>query len=222
MKVIANGSLPLIMLGAGGHAKVLLSLAQASGLNVIGVCDPELAEQGCDQWRGVRVLGGDEALDAFDPASVGLINGIGQLVGSTGRRKVFERLKAKGFRFPVLVHPTAWVDPSAVLNEGAQVMAGAVIQADTSVGLNSIINTQASVDHDCYLGAHVHVAPGATLCGNVQVQDLAFIASGATVIQGLTVEEGAVVGAGAVLVRNLAARLMLIGPAARNKTELGE
>lgn len=222
MKVIANGSLPLIMLGAGGHAKVLLSLAQASGLNVIGVCDPELAEQGRDQWRGVRVLGGDEALDAFDPASVGLINGIGQLVGSTGRRKVFERLKARGFRFPVLVHPTAWIDPSAVLNEGAQVMAGAVIQADTSVGLNSIINTQASLDHDCYLGAHVHVAPGATLCGNVQVQDRAFIASGATVIQGLTVEEGAVVGAGTVLVRNLAARLMLIGPAARNKTELGE
>jgi len=122
----------------------------------------------------------------------------------------------------VLVHPTAWIDPSAVLNEGAQVMAGAVIQADTSVGLNSIINTQASLDHDCCLGAHVHVAPGATLCGNVQVQDRAFIASGATVIQGLTVEEGAVVGAGAVLVRNLAARLMLIGPAARNKTELGE
>lgn len=222
MKAIANGSLPLIMLGAGGHAKVLLSLAQASGLNVLGVCDPELAQQGRDQWRGVRVLGSDDALDAFDPASVGLINGIGQLVGSTGRRKVFERLKAKGFRFPVLVHPAAWVDDSAVLNEGVQVMAGAVIQADATVGCNSIINTGASLDHDCYLGVHVHVAPGATLCGNVRVQDRAFIASGATVIQGLTVGEESVVGAGAVLVRDLAARLTLIGPAARNKAALGE
>lgn len=209
MKAIIDNSFPLVILGAGGHAKVLLSLAQASGLNVFGVCDPELAQQGCDQWRGVRALGGDEALDAMDPASVGLINGIGQLVGSTGRRKVFERLKAKGFRFPALVHPAAWVDASASLEEGVQVMAGAVIQADVKIGSNSIINTGASLDHDCYLGAHVHVAPGATLCGNVQVKDRAFIASGATVIQGLTVGEDAVVGAGAVLVRDLAARLML-------------
>lgn len=217
MKAAPNDDLPLVMLGAGGHAKVLLSLAHAAGLNVFGVCDPELAQQGRGQWRGIKVLGGDEALEALDPATVGLINGIGQLVGSTGRRRIFERLKAKGFRFPVLVHPAAWVDVSAVLNEGVQVMAGAVIQADVTVGSNSIINTGASLDHDCCLGAHVHVAPGATLCGSVRVHDRAFIASGATLIQGLTVGEDAVVGAGAVLVRDLAARLILLGPAARNK-----
>jgi sugar O-acyltransferase (sialic acid O-acetyltransferase NeuD family) len=222
MKAKTNDSLPLVMLGAGGHAKVLLSLAQASGLNVYGVCDPELAQQGSGHWRGIQVLGGDEMLDALDPESVGLINGIGQLVGSTGRRKVFERFKAKGFRFPILVHPAAWVDVSAVLNEGVQVMAGAVIQADATVGTNSIINTGASLDHDCCLGSHVHVAPGATLCGSVHVQDRAFVASGATVIQGLTIGEDAVVGAGTVLVRDLAARQMLIGPAARNKAVLGE
>lgn len=222
MTAALNDDLPLVMLGAGGHAKVLLSLVQAAGLSVFGVCDPELARQGCDRWRGVKVLGGDESLDALDPAAVGLINGIGQLVGSTGRRRIFERLKAKGFRFPVLVHPAAWVDASAVLNEGVQVMAGAVIQADVIVGSNSIINTGASLDHDCCLGEHVHVAPGATLCGSVRVYDRAFIASGATAIQGLTVGEDAVVGAGAVLVRDLAARLILLGPAARNKAVPGE
>lgn len=217
MKAAFNDDLPLILLGAGGHAKVLLSLVKAVGLKVSGVCDPELAQQKRSQWRGTKVLGGDEALEALDPASVGLINGIGQLVGSTSRRKTFERLKAKGFRFPQLVHPAAWVDVSAVLNEGVQVMAGAVIQADVTVGSNSIVNTGASLDHDCRLGAHVHVAPGATLCGCILVHDRAFIACGATVAQGLTVGEGAVVGAGAVLVRDLAARLTLLGPAARNK-----
>jgi sugar O-acyltransferase (sialic acid O-acetyltransferase NeuD family) len=217
MKAAFNDDFSLVMLGAGGHAKVMLSLASAAGLNVSGVCDPELAQQGSAEWRGIKVLGGDEALEALDPATVGLVNGIGQLVGSTARRRVFERLMTQGFRFPALVHPAAWVDSSAVLNDGVQVMAGAVIQADTSVGANSIINTGASVDHDCYVGAHVHVAPGATLCGSVRVHDRAFIASGATVIQGLTVGEDAVVGAGAVLVRDLAARLILLGPAARNK-----
>lgn len=218
MKSVASDhSLPLVMLGAGGHAKVLLSLAQAAGLNVSGVCDPELAHQGVGQWRGIKVLGGDEALDALDPTAIGLINGIGQLVGSAGRRSIFERLAAKGFRFPVLVHPVAWVDASVILHEGVQVMAGAVMQPDTEVGPNSIINTHASVDHDCCLGAHVHIAPGATLCGSVRVHDRAFIASGATVIQGRSVGEDAVVGAGSVLVRDLGARLIFLGPTALKK-----
>lgn len=205
------------MLGAGGHAKVLLSLAQSLGLELLGVCDPVLFSQGVSHWRGIRVLGGDEALDALNPESVGLINGVGRLVGNAGRCRVFARLKEKGFQFPVLVHPTAWVDNTAFLHEGVQVMAGAVIQADVIIGSNSIINTRAGIDHDCCLGVDVHVAPGATLCGGVQVQDRAFIASGATVIQGLTVGEDAVVGAGALLVRDLAAQHILLGPAACKK-----
>lgn len=208
---------PLVMLGAGGHAKVLLSLVQAAGLELLGVCDPVLSSQGVDRWRGIVVLGGDEVLDALEPASVDLINGVGQLVGGMGRRKIFASLKEKGFHFPVLVHPTAWVDATAILQEGVQIMAGVVIQADVVIGSNSIINTLAGIDHDCCLGEDVHVAPGATLCGGVQVNDRAFIASGATVIQGLTVGQDAVVGAGAVLVRNLAARQVLLGPAARKK-----
>lgn len=212
--ITSDDSLPLVMLGAGGHAKVLLSLAQAAGLNVIGICDPDLAYQRVGQWRGINVLGGDDILDTLDPAAIGLINGIGQLVGSSVRRKIYERLVAKGFRFPVLVHPVAWVDASVVLREGVQVMAGAVIQPDTEIGPNTIINTRASVDHDCRLGAHVHIAPGATLCGSVRVDDCAFIASGATVIQGRSVGEDAVVGAGSVLVRDLGARLIFLGPAA--------
>ncbi|MGY2285380.1 acetyltransferase [Pseudomonas gingeri] len=212
-----NKCKPLVLLGAGGHAKVLLSLIQASGLELLGVCDPALSLQGVTLWRGIRVLGGDDALDVIDPLSVGLVNGVGQLVGSSGRHSIFVGLKKKGFYFPSLVHPAAWVDSTAVLQEGVQVMAGAVIQADVSIGANSIINTRSAIDHDCCLGADVHIAPGATLCGGVHVGAQAFIATGATVIQGLTVGEGSVVGAGAVLVRNLLARQILLGPTAREK-----
>ncbi|WP_367237605.1 acetyltransferase [Pseudomonas sp. Rh2] len=217
MSTLPGKELPLVMLGAGGHAKVLLSLAQASGLEVVGICDLELSQHKGMQWRGIQVLGGDDALDAFEPGSIGLINGIGQTVGGEGRRRLFERLSGKGFVFPALVHPSAWVDASATLGEGVQVMAGAVIQADVVVSCNSIINTCASVDHDCRLGEHVHVAPGATLCGNVKVGDLAFIGSGATVIQGVSVGECAIVGAAAVLVRDLPAGHTLIGTAARRQ-----
>ncbi|MCJ0972456.1 acetyltransferase [Pseudomonas sp. PS1] len=216
MMANAYAELPLVMLGAGGHAKVLLSLIRAAEMNVVGVCDPVLAENGIRKWRGLIVLGADEALDAINPASVGLVNGIGQLAASTARRRVFERFKEKGFSFPVLVHPTAWVDESTVLSEGVQVMAGAVIQADVTVGLNSIINTSASIDHDCYLGSHIHVAPGATVCGHVNLSDFVFIATGATVIQAIHIGESAIVGAGATVVRNLGPGETLLGAAARN------
>jgi UDP-perosamine 4-acetyltransferase len=221
-KTSDSGGMPLIILGAGGHAKVLLSLAQMLNLSIHGICAPELREQGIGEWRGCKVLGGDEALEMLDPASVGIVNGIGQLVGSTGRRTVYERFAARGFHFPALKHPAAWVDPSVILNDGSQVMAGAVIQADAVIGINSIINTRASVDHDCLIGAHVHIAPAATLCGNVRVGDRAFIACNAAVIQSINVGNDAVVGAGAILVRDLADNSIIFGSRAPSRFVPGE
>jgi UDP-perosamine 4-acetyltransferase len=199
------------MIGAGGHAKVLHALAMALGHNIVGVCDPQLVQQGQSHWRGVPVLGGDEALAQFDPSTLGLINGIGQLVGSQARKAMYERLRQAGFSFPTLVHPAAWIAASATLAQGVQVMAGAVVQPDCCIGENSIINTHASIDHDCVIGAHVHIAPGATLCGGIRVLDGAFIAAGATLIQGVTVGLEAVVGAGSILMRDLAANQVILG-----------
>lgn len=209
--------LPLILIGAGGHARVLQELAQASGRQFLGVCDPHLASQGETTWRGLPVLGGDEALEEIDPTSVGLVNGIGQLVGSQARRDLYERLNTAGFTFPPLVHPAAWVACSATLSEGVQVMAGAIVQPDCRVNRNVIINTRASVDHDCVIGQHVHIAPGATLCGGVQVGEGAFIGAGAVIIQGIRVGVGAVVGAGVTLTRDLDAGLTMRCAAGRLK-----
>ena len=103
---------PLVLLGAGGHAKVLVSLIQALGRPVAGVCDPSLAREGAMVWRGMPVLGGDEALDRFDPSEVELVNGLGQLVGGVARERLFASMAARGFHFPALVHPAAWVDPT--------------------------------------------------------------------------------------------------------------
>lgn len=206
---------PLVMIGAGGHAKVLHALAMALGHNIVGVCDPQLFHQGESHWRGVPVLGGDEALAQFDPATLGLINGIGQLVGSQARKAIYDRLRQAGFSFPTLVHPAACIASSATLAQGVQVMAGAVVQPDCCIGENSIINTHASIDHDCIIGAHVHIAPGATLCGAVVVGSSCFVGSGSTVIQGIRIGERAVVGAGVALVRDLTAEHTILGAAVR-------
>lgn len=194
---------PLILLGAGGHAKVLLALVREAGWTVRGVCDPGLAQAGIATWLGVPVMGGDEALDSVRPDECGLLHGIGQLVGQSLRRTLYERMRERGFRFPAVVHPTAWVAPDVSLAEGVQIMAGAILQPDCLIGENTIINTRAVIDHDCVVGRHVHVAPAATLCGGVCIGDRVFVGSGATLIQGLRVGADAVIGAGTTLRRDL-------------------
>ncbi|MBC3242146.1 acetyltransferase [Pseudomonas lurida] len=210
-------ALPIVMIGAGGHAKVLLSLLRALKMPIKGVCDPALKTMTGEMWRGIPILGGDEVLQGISPAEVLLVNGVGQLAGSTRRQELYEVLVAQGFTFPSLVHPTAWLDESVCLEDGVQVMAGVIIQADVRVGSNSIINTAAAVDHDCIIGRHTHVAPSAVLCGSVVAGDASFIAAGATVIQGIMIGESAVVGAGVTVVRDVPAGQLILGAAVRIK-----
>lgn len=206
---------PSVLLGAGGHARVLVALARASGHPVLGVCDPILAADAVSRWENLEVLGDDGALDLFTPDRVTLILGVGQLAGATLRQRLYALWRARGYDFPALVHPAAWVAPGVMLGNGVQVMAGAVIQPGCVVGENSIVNTRASIDHDCRIGRDVHVAPGATLCGTVTIDDSAFIGAGATVIQGLRIGAHAVVGAGVTLVRDLTPTTTVLGAANR-------
>lgn len=215
MSLFKPTDLPLLMIGAGGHAKVLHALLRAAGLRLLGVCDPELARQGLKLWHDVPVLGGDDGLADHPPGSVALVNGIGQVVGSTRRADVAARLDGMGYVFPVVVHPHAWIADDAELASGVQVMAGAVIQPGCRLGANTIVNTRAGVDHDCTLGANVHIAPAATLCGGVWVGDHAFVGAGATVSQGVRIGVRAIAGAGVTLVRDLPQEHKVFGASPR-------
>lgn len=197
----------VVLIGAGGHAKVVAAAARALGWTITGVCDPQLAADGVAQWRGLPVLGDDHAvLGQLDAAEVVVLNGVGQTVGGGARQRLFETFSARGLRFPPLVHPAAWVDESVELGEGAQVMAGAIVQPDARIGANSLVNTRAAVDHDCTVGAHVHLAPGCTLCGAVCVDDEAFVGAGAVVPPGLRIGRRAFITAGSLVRSDVAAQ----------------
>lgn len=211
--------LPLILIGAGGHGKVLLSLIRCLNLPLSGVCDIQLVRQELKFWRDLPVLGSDALIEDFPADQICLVNGVGKKVKDTGRREVYERFREKGFCFRTLVHPAAWVDSSACLGESVQVMAGAVIQADSIIGHNVIINTRASLDHDCKIGHNTHIAPGAILCGNVTVGEDAFIGAGAVLAQGIQIGDGALVGAGTSVVRDLAAGACLLPAGNRVRTD---
>src|SRR5690606_3976184 len=103
------------------------------------------------------IRGGDEHVFSQDPDKVLLINAVGSVNRPVARQRVFETFHHKGYRFGTLIHPSAVISSSVTLGEGAQVMAGAIIQPAVTIGANSLINTRASVDHDCVIGSHVHI-----------------------------------------------------------------
>lgn len=192
----------LILLGAGGHAKVVLAMARAAGLSVRGVCAPEFRTTGLADWYGVPALGDETVLLEMDPAQVQLINGVGQLPRSCARRIVFEKFKSMGFDFQILIHPNAWVAPDVKLASGVQIMAGAIVQPGCEIGENSVINTGAQVDHDCSISHNVHIAPGAVLCGGVSVGNNAFVGARAVVVQNVQIEEAAFIPACSLITKN--------------------
>jgi sugar O-acyltransferase (sialic acid O-acetyltransferase NeuD family) len=194
---------PVIVIGAGGHARVLIDALQRAGVKIIGVCAPEL-QAGKTGPLGVTAIGGESALAHFDRASHELVNGVGSVGNPESRVLVFERQRAEGWRFATLVHPAATVGAGCKLAEGVQVMAGAVVQPSCHIGVNAIVNSSASIDHDSRLGDHVHVAPGAVLCGNVVVGARTHVGSGAVLIHGITIGDDVLIGAGAVITRSVA------------------
>jgi UDP-perosamine 4-acetyltransferase len=196
-----------ILLGAGGHAQVVRELAELNGAKILGVCDPVLHREAQRYWCGLPVLGGDDFLKALVPTQCFLLNGVGMLPGSTQRQRLFNTCVALGFSFPALIHPFAYVSPSAILAAGVQIMAGAVVQVGVQVDVNSIINTCSSVDHGAQIGAHCHVAPGAVLCGDVCIGDANFVGANATVIQGVILPAETVVRAGEVVTKGVSAKL---------------
>ncbi|WP_109485676.1 acetyltransferase [Occallatibacter savannae] len=206
---------PVILLGAGGHARVLLSTLLQRGARVVGFADPGAAPA---ELLGVPRLGGDESVVAHDSGEVLLVNGVGSVGDVTNRLRVYEYFRTRGYAFASVIHPSAIIAPEGELKDGAQIMAGAILQTGCVVEENCIINTGARVDHDCIIRQHAHLAPGVVLSGAVEVGRRAHIGTGAVVIQGVRIGEDAVVGAGAVVLEDVPSAATVVGVPARPLT----
>lgn len=205
---------PIIIVGAGGHGRVLADALLLCGRTVLGFVDADARLQDTTVM-GLKVLGDDARLIAGDWPEAALVNGIGGPPGGRVRREVQQRLEAEGRRFTGVRHPSAVVSSFAVVDETAQVLARAVVQTGASVGPGCIVNTGAIVEHDCRLEPFTHCAPGSILCGEVRIGATCHIGAGAVVREGVILGDGVVVGAGAVVVDDHAGPALLLGIPAR-------
>jgi sugar O-acyltransferase (sialic acid O-acetyltransferase NeuD family) len=193
---------PVIVLGAGGHAAVLIDILKQQKRKIVAIVSPHLTQKG-PVFDGIEVLLQDKDVLKFESETITLVNGIGSIPGNKLRENVYKDFIDKGYHFETVVSNNAIVSPYAILADGVQVMAGAVIQVGTRVGANSIINTSAIIDHDCEIGRHNHIAPGATLSGGVITGDGVHIGTGANIIQLITIGADVVVGAGTAITKNV-------------------
>jgi acetyltransferase EpsM len=203
----------LILIGGGEHARVVAEAAAAmGGMDLVGFVDPEPCDETVRRL-GVRRLGDDSALRQHPGAwGVIAIAGLGSLVA---RRRIVERLSPALEGWATIIHPRAWVSPTAGVEHGAVIMAGAVIQTGARVGAHCVVNSGAIVEHDVELGAFSHAAPAAVLGGGARVGEGTYLGMGAAVRDHVTIGAEALIGMGAVVVTDVAPGCRVLGVPAR-------
>jgi sugar O-acyltransferase (sialic acid O-acetyltransferase NeuD family) len=194
----------VVLVGAGGHAKVVLATLRACGCEVAFVVDDDTAKQGTE-WLGLPVVAPEGRLGSA-PAILG--------IGNNEQRARFAR-RFESTTWAQAVHPRAFVDPTASIGAGTVVFAGAVVQAGARIGRHAIVNTGATVDHDCVVGDFVHVCPGVHLAGGVVVGEGAFLGIGSVAKPAVHIGAWSIVGAGAAVVQDLEPHAKAVGVPAR-------
>jgi UDP-perosamine 4-acetyltransferase len=201
----------LVILGASGHAKVIIDILKNSqSYEVIGCLDASSEEK---TVAGISVLGNDSLLSEI--YNQGIRHAFIAIGDNRVRDALSKRVTQSGFELVNVISLNAVISPSVRLGQGIAIMPGVVINVDARIGDNAIINTGACIDHDCVIGRGCHIAPGCSLAGNVVVGEGTFLGVGCKVIPKITIGEWTVAGAGAVVIKDLPPHSVAVGVPAR-------
>jgi len=200
-----NRSKILQVIGAGGHAKVVIQTARAAGFEPIAVFDDDISHQGT-MLCGVPVKGKIADIHKNGGKSVIAIG------NNVLRKKLAESL---GCDWATIIHPTAVIDQTVQIGPGTVIFAGSVIQVDSRIGNHVIVNTSASIDHDCTIDNYSHIAPGCRLCGKVHVGEGTLLGVGTCVTPLLSIGSWSVIGAGATVVAEISDQVVAVGSPAK-------
>lgn len=201
----------LVIIGAGGHGKVVADAAQKMQCyDEIVFLDARFAT--LHSLLGFAVIGDDAMIPDLVSETCEFVVAIGD---NRIRARIFQELVNLKARFAIIVHPSAQIGAGVTLNFGCVVFAGAVINPDTVIGQNVIVNTGAVIEHDCTVENHAHLAPGSTVTGGCRIGEGALFGASATAIPNKVIGKGSIIGAGAVVVKDIPDNTVATGIPAR-------
>jgi len=205
---------PCVILGCGGHGRVVLDILMNAGTyDVIGFVDSNASTVG-RRIDGIPVLGCPEDLPAIRD-KMNVHKAVIAIGDNGARRALADLVEDWDFELINAIHPSANLARNVTLGRNIVIAAGALVCAHCQIGDSVILNTGCIVDHESLIGTATHICPGARLAGRVTVESGAFVGIGATIIQSTRIGYEAVIGAGAVVVSNVAPMSTVVGVPAR-------
>lgn len=203
----------IIVIGGGGHAKVVVSILKKTLFSILGYTD----RQNRGELLQIPYLGDDGILQSYISRYPGCqaVIAVGKVNTSAIRLRLQREISRMGFAFPAVVSPTAVRNEAVEIGAGTCVFDRVVINSGSTIGLAGILNTGSVVDHDCRIGDNVHIAPGATLSGGVSIGSNCMIGAGATVIQNVSICGDCLIGAGSTVIRDISSPGTYVGTPAK-------
>lgn len=200
----------LIILGGGGHAKVVIDIAKALKRDLeIVILDDDLTKK---SLYGYSIAGPIESFKSYlNDSSYFFV-----AIGNNGvRAKLLEQLREAKKQIATLIAPFSFISESADIGAGTVIMPGVVVNADSIIGEGCIVNTGATVDHDCDVGKYSHLAPGSNLAGGVKIGESVLVGVGSQVIPCVEVGDKCIVGAGSTVISNVFSGTTVVGSPAK-------
>jgi len=191
----------IIVIGGGGHAKVVVSLLKKiNKYEITGYTD--IKNRG--EILGVKYLGDDSILEKlFIGGITNAVLGLGFIKSNDKRKNILKKISNIKFCYPAIISNGAVINEEVEIGMGTVIMDGVVINSGTKIGNHCIINTNSSVDHDCIIKNHTHIAPGVTLSGGVEIGSNVLVGAGSTVIQYKKIVGNTVIGAGSTVIEDI-------------------
>lgn len=191
----------VVIIGAGGHAKVIADIIDKSKDIVIGFLDDNKTKGDIivkeEQYKVIGRIDDCRKIQLESP-EIEFVIAIGN---NKVRKQIAERYE--NLKFYTAIHPSSQIALDVEIGEGTVVMANTSINTSVKIGKHCIINTGTIIEHDNILKDYVHISPNATLCGTVKVGALTHIGAGATIKNNTNICSNCVVGCGAVVVKDI-------------------
>ncbi len=207
---------PVIVLGAGGHAKVLIEILIKRKIEVLGL---SIKSTHKPEENNYRLFSDDEVMRKFSPEEINLVNGVGSMPNHNDRYDLSRTYAEKGYNFISISHPTSIISSEVKIFEGAQILAGTFIGSGSSIGTGTIINSQSSIDHDCEIQEYCHIAPGVTCSGHVKIGNFVHVSPGVTVINNIKIGDNSIINPGVILTDNVPSN-SIVKTSQKNKIEI--